>query len=84
MSKPIKVEDHVYQELDKLKVKGQTFSTVVEALLNTRMQVLELLSVLEGAVGYHSWRDERLRELESADAVRRDVEARTIPRPELR
>lgn len=78
MSKPIKVDDQVYDDLDKLRVKSVTFSQVIEQLLKDRLAVFEHLTILEGQVNFQVWRAERQKELESADAVRRDVEARTI------
>lgn len=56
MSKPIKVEDRIYQELDKLRVGRQTFSDAVGYLIDIYKQVLELTSVLEGQLKYLRWR----------------------------
>jgi len=64
MSKVIKVDDQVYQDLDKLRVKGETFGEIIGMLLNGRVQILELLSVLEGSLKYHEYREQKLKELE--------------------
>jgi len=55
MSKAIKVEDQVYQELDLLRAKRATFSDVVEGLLKLRVRVMELMNVLEGELRYEDY-----------------------------
>ena len=64
MSKVIKVEEKVYENLDKLRAKGETFSQIIEMLLRARIQVLETWGALEGALKYHEYKDQRLKELE--------------------
>lgn len=64
MSKVIKVDDQVYEDLDKLRAKGETFGQIIDMLLNARTRVLELWSVLEGQLKFHDWKEARLRELE--------------------
>ena len=64
MSKVIKVDDQVYEDLDKLRVKGETFGEIIAMLINARVRVLELWSVLEGQLKYADWREQRLKDLE--------------------
>jgi len=60
MSKVIKVDDQVYAALDHLRPGRQTFSDVIKTLLESRLKVLELISVIEGQLGYREWQRERL------------------------
>lgn len=60
MSKPIKVEEKVYDQLDQLRGKGETFSEVVEGLLTARSKMCETFSLIEGALKFREWRDEKL------------------------
>ncbi len=64
MSKVIKVDDQVYEDLDKLRVKGETFGEIIAMLLNARIRVLELWSILEGQLKYAEWREQKLKDLE--------------------
>ena len=66
MSKAIKVEIKVYEELDAIRRKGETFSMVVAALLNTRKYILNLMGALEGSIKYDQWKREQL---EKAKAI---------------
>jgi len=60
MSKVIKVEEQVYDQLDKLKARGETFSQVIGDLLGARLQIFRLLDVLEGQLKFREWQRERL------------------------
>jgi len=80
----LKIENEVYSQLENLKVGRQTFSEVIEGILKAREKMLEALNVLEGALQFREWQRQRFLERVSADSVRRDVEARTIPRPSLK
>jgi len=64
MSKVIKVDDQVYNDLDKLRSKGETFGEIIAMLINARLKVLELWNVLEGALKFSEWREQRLKDLE--------------------
>lgn len=55
MSKMLKVEDHVYDQLENLKVGHQTFSQVIEGILKARETMLGAISVLEGQLQYREW-----------------------------
>lgn len=70
MSRPIKVEDQVYDLLDELRRKGETFSQVIEGLLGAREKVLELFASIEGDLRYTDWKDRQLREFTRAVADR--------------
>ena len=56
MSRAIKVEDQVYDELDTIRTKGLTFSQVIEELLACRLKLFETLNMIEGQLRYQEWR----------------------------
>ncbi len=60
MSRAIKVEDQVYTELDQIREKGETFSQVVERLLEARLKMFETLSMVEGVLRYQEWKQKQL------------------------
>lgn len=66
MSKVIKVETQVYDELDKLRVGRQTFSDVIEDLLKSRLKILEAMNMLEGQLKFREWQRQKLEELATA------------------
>lgn len=70
MSKVIKVENHIYDKLDRIKDKGQTFSQIIEELLSVRGSLFNMLNVLEGQLKYNEWKAKRLQELEAAQRER--------------
>ena len=63
MSKVIKVEDQIYDQLDHLRVGRQTFSDVCEDLLMGRQKILEAISMLEGILKFREWQREQLEKL---------------------
>ena len=67
MSKIIKVEVHVYNELAPLRDRGETFSQVVEELLIARRRLLELMNTLEGCLKVNKWREGRLRQIQEPE-----------------
>jgi len=67
LSKAIKVEDQVYQGLDKIRGKGETFSQVVETLLNGRKTVLNFLEILEGTYNFREWQRQELEKLQKKE-----------------
>ena len=71
MSRAIKVEDQVYQELDLIREKGETFSQVVERLLEARLEMFKMLSMVEGVLRYQEWKQKLLLEaVQEQQAVR--------------
>lgn len=56
MSKAIKVEDQVYLALDQIRGKSETFSQVIEELLEHRTQFFLLVNSIEKRAKYHEWR----------------------------
>lgn len=70
MSKAIKVEDQVYQELDMIRSKGETFSQVVGRLLEARLKMFEALNMIEGVLKYQEWKQKKILE-----AIRKQQEA---------
>lgn len=67
MSKAIKVEDQVYEELDQLRGKSETFSQVIQELLSNRSTMFEILVNIGRAVKFDEWKARRLQELEEAN-----------------
>ncbi|GAG85261.1 unnamed protein product [marine sediment metagenome] len=63
MSRAIKVEDQVYNELDRLRGKGKTFSQVIEDILGARLKIFELLNVVEGQLKYQDWKQRQIHEV---------------------
>ena len=71
MSRAIKVEDQVYTELDMIRSKGETFSQVVERLLQARLKMFEMLSMVEGVLRYQEWKQKQLlKTIQEQQAVR--------------
>ncbi len=63
MSRAIKVEDQVYTELDMIRSKGETFSQVVERLLKARLQMFEILNMVEGTLRYQEYKQQQMLKL---------------------
>lgn len=63
MSKVIKVEDQIYQQLDTLRIGRQTFSDVIDDMLIARLRMLEAINVLEGSLRFREWQREQLEKL---------------------
>jgi len=78
MSKTIKVEDQVYEDLDQLRSKGVTFSWVIADLLAGRLKVFDLLSVLESQLRFREWQQGQIDAMTKARAEQGDLEARTL------
>ncbi len=62
MSRAIKVEDQVYTKLDLIRDKGETFSQIIERLLEARLKMFEMLSMVEGVLRYQEWKQKQLLE----------------------
>lgn len=58
MSRAIKVEDKVYTELDMIRDKGETFSQIIERLLQARLKMFEALNMIEGVLQYEKFKQE--------------------------
>ena len=67
MSKAIKVEDQVYQGLDKIRGKGETFSQVVATLISGRDSVFEFLNLLESTYNFREWQRQELERLQKKE-----------------
>lgn len=78
MSRAIKVDDKVYQELDLLRGEGQTFSQVIKNMLIARIETFKVLSIMEGRLKYREWQRKELDALIMARAERADLDARTL------
>ena len=60
MSKTIKLEDKVYDQLTELMRPKETYSQVVERILTLFGKMGELRDVLEGAVAFQKGQQERI------------------------
>lgn len=60
MSRVIKVEDKVYLELDMIRDKGETFSQIIERLLQARLKMFETLNMIEGVLRYEKFKQETI------------------------
>jgi len=78
MSRAIKVEDQVYTELDLIRGKGETFSQIIERLLEARLKMFETLNMVEGVLKYQEWKQKKLleaiREQQAAAASSREAD----------
>ena len=72
MSKSIKLQDDVYSNLDQARGKGETFSQVVDRLLDLRLMLLLADPILRGQKAYQEWKDAKKRE-EQAASQRKEV-----------
>lgn len=70
MSKAIKVSDGIYDSLDLLRGKSETFSEVIAGLLGAREEMLRVLNHLEGVLKFQEWQRQKLQELEAASQKR--------------
>ncbi len=78
MSKTIKVTDEVYQELEGFLELRETFSQVIERVLRVFKTIRDVSDNLTANHYLHSKRPPSKTMQEDADAVRRDIEARTL------
>lgn len=67
MRQLIKIDDQVKAELDKIKISGQTYSSIIDELLDVRRRLFELLNVIEGSLKFREWQCERLEKDQSTD-----------------
>ena len=63
MSRAIKVEDQVYQELYLIQAKGETFSQVIEAMLKARITIFTLINAMEDQLKYQEWKQQQIHEV---------------------
>lgn len=59
MKHSIKLDDHVYQDLERVREKRETFSEAVERLLNIRYQMGLLSTIVEGSQKFRDWEAEQ-------------------------
>lgn len=59
MSKTIKLEGGVYQRLEEIRGKRETFSQAVERLISVMEGFKHLTDITEGTKEYHSWKDKQ-------------------------
>ena len=80
MGKVIKVDDKVYEQLNELRGKGETFSYVIEIILVARLSLFNMLTVLEGQLRYPEWQAKKLKEFEEQKRKRQDEVSGSIRR----
>ena len=56
MSKTVKLEDRIYNQLERVLDKRETFSGAVERLLAARDEFLEIARILEGKEAFEEWK----------------------------
>ncbi len=61
MSKLIKVRPKVYDELDQLRGKGETFNEVIQDLIDTRAKLCFFCSDIEGTIKLRTWQQDRVK-----------------------
>ncbi len=66
MSKPMKITDKTYEDLDRLRLKGETYSEVIDRLLNIRTRVMGMLTELEFLLDYDAWKRDELLKISAA------------------
>lgn len=69
MSKLIKVDVAVYDRLDQIRGRGETFGQVIGNLLDARDGLFDLLNVIEGSLKFRDWQRRRLEEAAAADQL---------------
>jgi len=57
MTHSIKLDDQTYLDLDRVRVKGETFSQVVERMLKIRYQIAMLTGIVEGSQAFWEWQN---------------------------
>jgi len=77
-SKAIKVTEEVYDELDRIRGKGETFSDIIAGFLRTRTKIFHLLNTLEGELRYNEWKARQLRQLQENDGRGAGPEVRSL------
>ncbi len=70
MSKVIKVDETIYNALEKQKQGRQTFSDVIKGLLSNRLKILEMMNGLEGQIGFRDWQRRELEQLQNKQEER--------------
>lgn len=78
MSKTIKLEDQVYDQLEELRVKHETFSQAVERLLELPRRIAQLGYIIEGGMKYQEFKDKR-----EEDPVMKDADKCSYQEVEL-
>lgn len=63
MSKQLKIEDQVYEQLYQIKGRGETFSQVIGELLRARTGIFVLLDAVEESLKYRDWQRDQLRRI---------------------
>lgn len=63
----IKLKPKIYNQLNQLRDRGQTFSLVIQDLLSARLSTLEFINLVEGTLRFSQWQYQRLHQLELAN-----------------
>jgi len=65
-TKTVKLEQEVYDELEKFRDKRETFSQAIGTLLGARIRIWQLVDVLEGSLRFQELKAEKLTKLAAA------------------
>ena len=60
MSHTIKLEDRVFNQLETFRDKRETYSQAVERLLAVKLEVMELVCILDGSARFEDWKRGKL------------------------
>jgi len=74
----IRVDDELYHELEQMKIRGETFTSVIRDLLKTREIVFELITELEKGTKYQDWKHQQFEYITQARAERAELESRKL------
>ena len=67
MSKLIRVSDEVHRDLDEVRGKGETFSQVIDRLIDIRRMIVGIEPILRGQRAFNEWKEQRDKEKAAAE-----------------
>ncbi|KKL62076.1 hypothetical protein LCGC14_2188860 [marine sediment metagenome] len=67
MRRSIKLDEHVYEQLEYFQDKKESFSQAIERLLAVKNQLLEVISIMEGRISFLKWQSDRANELKEKE-----------------
>jgi len=67
MSKTVRVEPEVYDELERIREKRETFSQVISRLVDIRRMVLGIEPILRGQKAFNEFKAQRDQEKAAAE-----------------
>lgn len=70
MSRTIKVDNQVYEQLEQLRRKRETFSQAVDRLLKVYETLSQAVGIMEGQVSFIDWQREQLEKMSTMPGTR--------------